>query len=333
MAKTVELTTPGIEIHHQPLPAAWDGISQDVRGFTGREILVKGGLNWGVKKRPMFCYSADDEKGLRTRIEIPRRYAIVRQDNNAVLGDVGEGYTPQTNEELVSIADAIVGEKAANYEAAGLLRGGAQVWILMKITGVLRVLGTDDTIDRYMLLHNSFNGSTLVRFCLTMKRFWCGNQLLTVEKQADHVTKARHTKGIGEKILEIRESLRVVPKFWADMQDKINAMAKAKISPKALDLYFQHVMGVDPEAEKGKQKSTYDSLVEAFENSPGNTLPGVKGTLWAAFNAVTWHSTHLRTVRGTEGPQGEKEARLASLFGGRANDLNQKAWEEALINL
>ena len=329
MTKVLELTTAGIR-NDQPLPAAWDGISKDVRGFTGHEILVKGGLNWDVKKRPMFCY-ADEDKGFR--IEVPRRYAIVRQDNNAVLGDVGEGYTPQTNEELVSIADAIVGEKAANYEAAGCLRGGAQVWILMKIKGVLRVLGTDDTVDRYMLLHNSFNGSTLVRFCLTMTRVWCGNQLLTVEKTADRITKARHTKGIGEKILEIRQALGVVPKFWSDMQEKMNAMAKAKISPKGLDTYLQEVMGVNPDAEKGKQKATYDELVEAFETSPGNTLPGVKGTLWAAYNSITWHSTHLRTVRGAEGPLGEKEARLASLFGGKAAELNQKAWDMALARL
>jgi phage/plasmid-like protein (TIGR03299 family) len=229
----------------------------------------------------------------------------------------------------VDIGEAIVSEKAANFESAGLLRGGQQVWILMKVGGVMRVAGTDDTIDRFLLLHNSHDGSTLVRLCLTMKRIFCGNQLVNVEHAAEHRARARHTKNLMDKIAEIRDSLKLLPRFWAETQDKIDAMARIKLNTKALNIYLTDAVGVDPLADKGKTKANYDTLISAFETSPGNQVAGVKGSLWCAYNAVTYWLTHERTVRVTAGFQSEKEARLASLWGGTAEEANLRAWKAA----
>jgi phage/plasmid-like protein (TIGR03299 family) len=46
--------------------------------------------------------------------------------------------------------------------------------------------------------------------------------------------------------------------------------------------------------EKDTTSRAYDTIMEAFESGRGNTMPGVKGTMWAAYNAVTEYVSHER---------------------------------------
>ncbi|OAI41893.1 hypothetical protein AYO40_06935, partial [Planctomycetaceae bacterium SCGC AG-212-D15] len=60
-----------------------------------------------------------------------------------------------------------------------------------------------------------------------------------------------------------------------------------------------------------------------------NTLPGVQGTAWAAYNAVSEYADHQRTTRGRNDRE-RADNRLNSIWFGSANDLKQKAFAGAL---
>lgn len=59
------------------------------------------------------------------------------------------------------------------------------------------------------------------------------------------------------------------------------------------------------------------SVVPLFENGRGNDLPGVRGTWWAAYNAVSEHLSHHRGR--------SQDTRVDSLWFGEANRLNTRA--------
>ena len=63
--------------------------------------------------------------------------------------------------------------------------------------------------------------------------------------------------------------------------------------------------------------------VVVFETGKGNDLPGVQGTVWAAYNAVTGYLGHERG-RTDDG-------RLNSLWFGEGASLNRRALEAALV--
>jgi hypothetical protein len=65
-------------------------------------------------------------------------------------------------------------------------------------------------------------------------------------------------------------------------------------------------------------------VTQKFEHGRGNDMPGVKGTLWAAFNGVTEYVDYTRTTRGGS------DSRAKSLLFGSGATLKQKAWDEAL---
>lgn len=71
-----------------------------------------------------------------------------------------------------------------------------------------------------------------------------------------------------------------------------------------------------------------ETLWNNFEN-PTNTLPGVSGTAWAAYNAVSEYADHQRGTRGKT-DKDRADNRLNSVWFGSANDLKQKAYSGAL---
>lgn len=70
----------------------------------------------------------------------------------------------------------------------------------------------------------------------------------------------------------------------------------------------------------------YDRVVELVETGRGSDLPGVRGTMWGAYNAV---NEYLQYESG-RGPKGATEKRLASLAWGQNATTNQLALNQAL---
>jgi hypothetical protein len=60
-------------------------------------------------------------------------------------------------------------------------------------------------------------------------------------------------------------------------------------------------------------------LTELFESGVGQNLPGVSGTAWAAYNAVTEYTNYWRTTRGSQ------ERRFESALIGSGADLVRKS--------
>jgi phage/plasmid-like protein (TIGR03299 family) len=71
-----------------------------------------------------------------------------------------------------------------------------------------------------------------------------------------------------------------------------------------------------------------ETLWSNYQNDT-NTLPGVSGTAWAAYNAVSEYADHQRGTRGKT-DKDRADNRLNSVWFGSANDLKQKAYSGAL---
>ena len=80
----------------------WSKIGQDVKGETNvQNALVKAGLDWNVKKVPMFFNGID---GVTT---ISDNFLNVRKDNQKQLGVVGNRYQIIQNTEAFEFMDRL----------------------------------------------------------------------------------------------------------------------------------------------------------------------------------------------------------------------------------
>ena len=97
-------------------------------------------------------------------------------------------------------------------------------------------------------------------------------------------------------------------------------LAKVPVSGEGLDNYIKATFGKDVE-DKAMPKGSA-TIIELFETGKGNQLPKVRGTMWAAYNAVTEYVDHHRGA--------DDEKRLESAWFGQGIGMKNTALAVAL---
>jgi phage/plasmid-like protein (TIGR03299 family) len=152
---------------------AWHGLGQIVNGaMTAEEAIKLAGLGYDVVKVPNHIIWNGQQ------IETPSSFSTVRTDTGDILGDkVGNRYTIVQNKEAFSFFDSIVGGDMAMYETAGVLGRGEKVFITAKMPEMIRIAGTDDLTEVYVILTSSHDGSGAVIAAVTPIRIVCQNTM------------------------------------------------------------------------------------------------------------------------------------------------------------
>lgn len=288
---------------------------------TAAEAINAAGLDWNVLKQPIQVVGGP---------VISDQYATVRQDTGKPLGVVGNVYRVLQNKEAFSFFDAVVGMKEAIYHTAGALGDGETIWILAKLNGLIQVKG-DDITEKFLLLTNRHDGTGSVQVMFTPIRVVCQNTLnLALSDGSAFRAKLKHCSTMGMKVQEVRDALGIIDQKFAFFQDAARKLATVELTRDAFTDYLQRV-GIQPaDLTKldGRSRTMAETAVHEvtslFEHGKGNDAPGIKGTLWAAFNGVTEYSDYVRTSRGGS------DSRTKSLLFGSGAALKQKAWDVAV---
>jgi phage/plasmid-like protein (TIGR03299 family) len=152
----------------------WHGLGAvlDRPPATVGEAIEASGLGWSVAKRRLAIDCGADLPDVLRYRGFTGHYATVRQDNDEVLGVVGERYRIVQNHEAFAFVDQLLGS-SIHFETAGSLHGGRRVWVLATLPDHVEVGGDD--VRPYVLLMNSHDGSTAVIAATTPIRVVCQN--------------------------------------------------------------------------------------------------------------------------------------------------------------
>jgi phage/plasmid-like protein (TIGR03299 family) len=295
----------------------WHGIGEQIpEGLSAQEAFEKIGLGWKTKLRPVFCLSNDLEM-----VPCDGHMMHVRSDNGLQLGMVTDGYRPFENQDLARFADLLAGEDAAvTVSTAGSLFNCRRVFALVKLPEVIRAT-SEDISELYILCSNGHGGFASFSVYPTSVRVVCANTLRMSERDAGKGISFRHTGDFSEKVKMARLVLGTAKQETQRFQEQVNALVGCNLSVgqarefmnQAWEIAFGKLDNVRRE-DLPKMLAKRDVMVEEWlgmmENER-NSMPGIKGTLWSALNAVTEYHDH---ERGRFKP--ESEARLHSnLFG------------------
>lgn len=317
----------------------WHGLGQRVPAdVTAEEMIRAAGLDWLVEKRPArgaavvwarkrellkpgATISPDDE------VEYSR-YEIVRppytdQPQETVLGIVSAKYEPLQNRDAFAFFDPIVDQKKAFFETAGALGDGERVWVMAKMPGDIEVV-RGDTCQKYLLLSNTHTGQGAVIVKFTAVRVVCQNTLMMSLADGQTAYRVRHSKKMTDRLQEVAELIAAANEVYATAAKLFKAMAAMKLEGPALEKYLElNFPKSARQKEKGEEPERWTHLRRLFQTHEDLQLAGVKGTLWAAYNAITYFEDHKSI---------EEESAAGRLdrvwFGGGA-DVKLKALEKA----
>jgi len=224
-------------------------------------------------------------------------------ETHPAFGIVSQSFRPLQNREAFFFFDPIVGKDTAVYHTAGALGQGERIWILAKLPDQIRVIG-DDITDKYLLLSNSHDGHGAVQIKFTPIRVVCNNTL-TLALSRGPTLRVAHTRDMHERLKQADRLLGIIHRRYDGLAETFQTMTRIQMGNGRLEGYFGRVFPdpEDPEDEKALRKATRARLCAEhfFLNGAGNDMPGVQGTLWAAYNGVTEYVDHRQMKTSKDG--------------------------------
>lgn len=284
---------------------------------TAAEAIEAAGLNFTVEK-----WSLKTERGF---FPVENHFATIRTDTCKVLGVVGSRYEPIQNTDAFTMFDSLVGEGEAIYHTAGALGKGERIWILAKMPDYIRING-NDIVEKFLLLVNSHDGSSVVRVKLTPIRVVCANTLSIALSGTEQEVRIKHTTQAIERLKQVHEILGLSNKLYAELDYIFNRMSTTKMSDTSLTRYVEDIFPDIPNSERSsKRHIVREKVLELAESGVGSDM--AKGTLWGAYNAVTEFVDHVRLNSK------DNSVRLKSMWFGSGERIKKRAFEVAISRM
>ncbi|MBN2024978.1 MAG: DUF932 domain-containing protein [Pirellulales bacterium] len=331
------------------LTPAWHGLGAVLdHPMSSREALEAAGLGWEVVQRPMAVGVPEPIKTPEGPVErvryhdIPGMFANVRSDNGFVLGTVSEWYKIVQNTEAFAFLDGLIESHEMQYESAFSLSGGRKVVLLGRLPKVDEIAPGDETL-RYVLLSLHHDGSGAIRFGPTSVRVVCantyamalgeGNLADVTTDQFSRDAAIRHMGDVGKKLEVAKRALVAANQTFDAHAEAGRALAKHRMTGAEWDAFLDIMCPTldrrDPDwtDSRAKRLDETRAAIKAAYHNERQTLPGIEGTAWAAFNAVTEHIDHLPRRGAT--PERKAEARFNVCLYGAGRDMKKRAFETA----
>jgi phage/plasmid-like protein (TIGR03299 family) len=296
---------------------------------SASEAFAIAGLDWTAQKQPVYYLGADGP------VVSPDHCAIVRTDNYACLGIHGSGYTPVQNTALVNLLDYL--REDIRLESVLSIRDGRRVFATATIDTEDEVV-PGDKVRRYLHLFNSHDGSTGFGVFFSDVRLVCANQLNYLTGRAASTAAAageglrrKHTSSVTAFASSLPHLIDLERRSFAASIDELRALTSVKltteIARRVLEATFADKLAApirDKTTDTKRPRTLADlpeieTIREHYAGNTGlgiNTIPGVSGTAYALFNAITQYETHDSGRAKDETDRAR--ARLISLWGGES---------------
>jgi phage/plasmid-like protein (TIGR03299 family) len=291
MAHELEQFSDGTTAFFSSRVDAWHKLGTVTTGcLTAADVMQVAFLGgWQVRKEGLLAA----ESGAAA----PNKYATTRLHPQTgareTLGLVGSAYRVVQNEEACQLLDLIVDETGAHYETAGSLRGGRDVFVTMKLPQTMQIAGVD-TLDLYLAMCTSHDGSRLGRVLVSPTRVVCANTMRAAF--ADNVGEYtfRHSGDIVGKLADVRSTLSLVPAYLDQFQEAVETMIDPQLEWDQLQAIAEQLWPLDEDDSEAvflKRMARERDLKYLFEQAP--TQENIRGSALAGLNAVVEWIDHF----------------------------------------
>lgn len=246
-----------------------------------KTLLDKTNLNWTVRQEELQTISG---------ISIPNKKAIVREDNNTIVGVHSDGYQPYQNYELMDLLYQVSGRTGLEVHRGGDFKGGGRIYVQLK--GNDLKLG-NDRIEGYLTGVNSFDGSTSLSFGHSNTTISCMNTFFRVMKGLQH--KVRHTKSMSLKVEDICRSLDIVLEEEKETFRIITQLSETRTNLSLREKVTRKLFGFKPDFDlyDSSQLSTRtQNNLSRFYIDLNGELQQKGDNMWGLFSGVTKYTTH-----------------------------------------
>ena len=304
----------------------WHGLGTRLDNpATAIEAIRAAHLDWTVAGTPVVM-SRDS-----SYYEIDGYQAIHRTDTGKVFAVMTDRYEIVQNENAWTFMDSALGPGKAHYHTAGALRDGRVVWILAKLDGIAEIV-KDDPVEKYLLLVTSHDGSLALQIHTTPVRVVCGNTMTAALARGRQYISIKHTASVHRRIEEAQKALAKGEAYFDDMVAEARQFSRHLMTDKDMTAFAKALLKIYPTSHKvnSQTEAAEREINELFIVGRGQDNPLVRGTAWAAYNAVTEYIDYRSRVQKvgdvSQGSIQAQDRRLHRSWFGRGQEMRNEAW-------
>ena len=293
----------------------WHGLGEKLeQAPTISEAIEDSGLNWEVGTKDLVTTDGYD---------VPAR-ATYRKSDNSILGVVGPRYVPLQNKDAFEWFQPFVDAGECSLHTGGSLSNGQKVWVLAQLNRDPSEIVSGDEVQKFILLSNSHDGTTAIRVGYTPIRVVCVNTLAFAHSHKEsNLLRIRHTRSSKTALDNVRDIMDNINAQFEATAEQYRFLASRDFNQADVQKYVKVLLGIDKKAPEDIKTRTQNILTEilATIEGPKQSLPGVRGTWWAAYNGF---NEYLNYTKGRN-----TNNRLESLWFGQNGTDNNKALQLA----
>jgi len=315
---------------------SWVKAGTAVNASSASEAARQAGLDWNVMLADMEAIvsnSVNEFETVTDHYPVPKRQAVLKlgKDNeNQVIGVVGDKYKIVQNMEVFSALDTLVDSGDARYTAAGEYNNGANIWMVMELPVGVQV--ANDPHAAFLLVQSSHDGSCAVRIRPIIERLFCMNQINRIIKgkhKNDYTYVMKHTTNSELSVNDIRNITQLTYDSIQQYETIAGTLLERKVDDRQVRNIFKAVWALPSEVEdapehllsQGQRRQRTialngrDSAWNIYSQSP--TQENIRGTAFGAWQAVVEHADHYAS--------GGADRRAIATISGRNDRIKDKA--------
>jgi len=296
----------------------WHGLAKEVDpNKTLCENAIEHGMDWTMRMDQMYRVN----RGGEGMIEVPNRFALVREDTDFVTGVASGDYKLYANMLGYASLDSLVATGMATPNTMGTLRGGAIVWGLLEIKVPDEDVVPGDKIKRYILFSWGNDGKIGIALGYTDVRVVCSNTVHAAwSSSLSKLIRMAHRGQVEANVDNVVKTMDIAAADFKATIEDYRKMVNTNISQSDLRNYVKVVLDLDEKDSNKRATNLIDKVAAMASTGIGNA--GIGDNVWGAFNAITEHLSH-HAGRNADN-------RLGSLWFGRGASVLKIAHSEAM---
>lgn len=321
--------TSGVFAHGK---SAWHGLGDVIEGtLPADEMFRRAGALFPVEKIGLYAGNPNDPDSMIALDEM--RTGIWRPDTREILGTAGPNYQIIANQRLLDFASAL--REEVEMDTVVVLRKGAKVAFTARIRGTQQEVLPGDKLHRNIVGYLGHDGKTAFGGLFSDTRVVCANTLAIAQQDGARSGKQfqiRHSENDIAQIDAVISGIDMARQTFPAVLDDYRTMAATPMDTGAFRAFLESVYQV-PAVVTGPGGASragsiedmprkWAQLARAWNYGLGTDIPGVKGTVYGALNAVT-------EVESSTLTEGAGKRRLHSALFGTGAAVIKRANEEA----
>lgn len=304
-------STDGVFSVREPM---WHSLGTVLDDYPTREEVERLVFPWEPVAEPIYRRETYVVDHGFANIEFQDRYSevegerlIARSDSGAPLGVVRDSYQLVTNRELLDIAEQIESSGSdVRYETGGSLKGGAKVWLLLRLAEPIVLKGDPNgAVLPYYALQNDHTGAGTLRGQGIMTRIVCDNtsRAADLEAAARGTEFAfRHSGSITQRVEEAKTALA----GWRESIEQWHAynehLINLRVSLAQRDEFIERFIAAPPAGTVSERvlRNVEEARGTLRSILASETCADVDLTAYGLVQAAIEYAQHARAARSIE---------------------------------